>query len=111
MLSGIILQPGAWDRTRGPLDDVLIARVTMKDVASPLTLWTKPGNTVGRVTVTDLNATGVYRSALSVESWSDSPITNVVIRNAQIEFTGGGQAEQANQPVKGPGVDARTLPA
>jgi hypothetical protein len=111
MLSGIILQPGAWDATRGPLDDVLISRVTMKEVASPLTLWSKPGNTVGRVTLTDLHATGVYRSALSVESWSDAPITNVVIRGAQIEFTGGGQAEQATQPVKGPGVDARPLPA
>src|SRR5262249_564983 len=55
--------------------------------------------------------TGVYRSALSVESWADAPITNVVVRNASIEFLGGGKAEQALQPVKGPGVDARALPA
>jgi len=53
----------------------------------------------------------VYRSALSVESWAAAPITNVVIRNANIEFAGGGKAEQAKQPVKGPGVDARPLPA
>jgi hypothetical protein len=111
MLSGIILQPGAWDPTRGPLDDVLISRVTMDRVASPVTLWTKPGNTVGRVTVTDLNATGVYRSALSIENWSDSPISNVVVRNSHIEFAGGGSAELARAPVKGPGVDARPLPA
>lgn len=51
------------------------------------------------------------RSALSVESWSDLPITNVVFRNASIEFDGGGKAEQARQAVKGPGVDARSLPA
>ncbi|HTD86288.1 MAG TPA: glycosyl hydrolase family 28-related protein, partial [Candidatus Binatia bacterium] len=80
MLSGIILQPGAWDRTRGLLDDVFIANNTMLDVASPITIWTKPGNTVGRVTISGLNATGVYRSALSVESWADEPITNVVLR-------------------------------
>lgn len=36
---------------------------------------------------------------------------NVVIRNANIEFVGAGKAEQAKQPVKGPGVDARPLPA
>ena len=111
MLSGIILQPGAWDETEGLLDDVLLANNTMHAVASPVTIWTKPGNPVGRITVAGLNATGVYRSALSIESWSDLPITNVVIRNASIEFAGGGKAEQAAQLVKGPGVDARPLPA
>jgi len=111
MLSGIILQPGAWDRTEGLLDDVLLSNNTMRNVASPVTLWTKPGNPVGRVTINGLNATGVYRSALSVESWSDLPITNVVLRNANLEFAGGGKAEQGQQPVKGPGFDARSLPA
>ncbi|HZR16943.1 MAG TPA: right-handed parallel beta-helix repeat-containing protein [Verrucomicrobiae bacterium] len=111
MLSGIILQPGAWDRTEGLLDEVLLSQNTMHDVASPVTIWTKPGNPVGRITVSGLTATEVYRSALSVESWSDLPITNVVVQDAHIEFAGGGKAEQANQPVKGPGVDARPLPA
>lgn len=111
MLSGIILQPGAWDATRGPLDEVLLADNIMQNVASPVTLWSKPGNTVGKVIVSGLNATGVYRSAISVESWTDAPITNVVIRNAQIEFAGGGQAWPAEQAVKGPSVDARPLSA
>jgi polygalacturonase len=111
MLSGIILQPGAWDKSDGLLDDVLLANNTMCNVASPVTIWTKPGNPVGRITVAGLNATGVYGSAVSVESWSDSPITNVVIRNANIEFLGGGKAEQTTQRVKSPGVDARSLPA
>jgi hypothetical protein len=111
MLSGIILQPGAWDATRGPLDDVLLANNVMEHVSSPVTLWTKPGNTVGKVTISGLTATGVYRSALSVESWANEPITNVVFRNAQIEFTGGGKRWPTNQTVRGPGVDARPLPA
>jgi hypothetical protein len=83
----------------------------MEQVASPVTLWTKSGNAVGRVTISGLNATGVYRSALSVESWADAPITNVVVRNASIEFTGGGEAWPVEQTVNGPGVDARPLPA
>ena len=33
------------------------------------------------------------------------------IRNAQMEFAGGGPVAQALQLVKGPGVDARPLPA
>ena len=111
MLSGIILQPGAWDATRGPLDDVFIANNVMQHVASPVTLWTKPGNTVGKVTISGLDATGVYRSAFSAESWTDSPITNVVLRGVRAEFSGGSKAWFTNQTVKGPGVDARPLPA
>jgi hypothetical protein len=110
MLSGIILQPGAWDKTEGLLDEVFIADNRMRDVASPITIWTKPGNPVGRITVSGLNATGVYRSAISIESWSELPITNVVLRGLNVEFTGGGRAEQGNREVKGPGVDARPLP-
>ncbi|MGI8604425.1 MAG: glycoside hydrolase family 28 protein [Verrucomicrobiales bacterium] len=111
MLSGVILQPGAWDVTRGALDDVLLANNVMQDVASPVTLWNKSGNTVGRVTIIGLRATGVYRSALSVESWADAPITNVVLRDVQVEYSGGGNAWPAEQTVKGPGVDARPLPS
>jgi hypothetical protein len=110
MLSGIILQPGGWDRTEGPLDDVLLANNVMRDVTSPITIHTKPGNRGGRITISGLDATGVYRAALSVESWADEPITNVVLRNARIEYTGGGRAEQAAQPVRAPGADARALP-
>jgi hypothetical protein len=111
MLSGIILQPGAWDATRGPLDDVLVAHNVMQHVASPVTIWTKPGNTVGKVTISGLTATDVYRSAFSVESWTEEPITNVIFRNVQVEFVGGGKAWATNQIVKGPGFDARPLPS
>jgi hypothetical protein len=111
MLSGIILQPGAWDKTDGPLDEVFLANNSMRDVASPVTIWTKPGNPVGRITISGLNATGVYRAAISVESWSDLPISNVVVRNVTVEFAGGGKADAAKQSVKGLGVDARPLPA
>lgn len=111
MLSGIILQPGAWDATRGALDDVLISQVTMDKVASPVTIWNRSGNTVGRVTISGLHATGVYRSPLSVESWADEPIDQVVIRDTSIEYIGGESAGPSGKPVARPGTDARPLPA
>jgi hypothetical protein len=111
MLAGIILQPGAWDATRGPLDDVFIANNVMQNVASPLALWTKPGNTVGRVTVSGLHATGVYRAGISVESWADEPMTNVTLRDVEVEYDGGGKAWAADQKLGAPSVDARPLPS
>lgn len=111
MLSGIILEPGTWDATEGPLDDVLVTDNSMENVTSPITLWSKPGNSIGRVVVDGLKATGVYRSALSVESWAVEPARDVVIRDAQIEFAGGGKAEDADKKVTGPHVDSIPPPA
>jgi hypothetical protein len=81
----------------------------MHNVASPVTIWNKPGNTVGRITVNGLAATGVYRSPVSVESWAENPITNVVFRNVNVTYTGG-ETNQAGQSIRAPGVDARKLP-
>lgn len=111
MLSGIILQPGAWDATRGQMDEVLLSDITMWGVASPVTLWLKKGNTAGRVTIERLNATGVYRAPMSVESWWDAPVTNVVLRDISVEFEGGIISTSKVASITGPGVDARPLPA
>lgn len=111
MLAGLCLQPGAWDRTEGVLDDVQISQVTMHNVTTPLHLSLKPGNTAGRITIDRLTATGAYRAAASIESWAQEPIDTVVLRDVSMEFTGGGTPEQARMEVRSPGVDARPLPA
>ena len=111
MLAGICLQPGAWDRTRGELDDVFISDIAMTNVTTPFHFMMKPGNTAGRITVTRASATGVYRAACSVESWAETPFKNVTFRDVDIEFEGGGSADQVPSQVKSPGVDARPLPA
>jgi polygalacturonase len=110
MLGAIYLQPGGWDATTGPLDDVLIENNVMKDVASPVTVCVKPGNTVGNITVDGLRATGVYRAAMSVETWAETPIDQVVLRNVRIDYTGGGTASQAAENVPPPKIDPRSLP-
>jgi hypothetical protein len=111
MLAGLCLQPGAWDRTEGELDNVHDSDLTMHDVTTPLYFAVKEGNTVGRVTVDGLKATGAYRAAMSVEGWASEPIGRVSLRDVEVEFTGGGTAEQAAAQVKSPRVDARPLPA
>jgi len=111
MLSGLNIQPGAWDATEGVLDDVQISDITMHNVSSPFHFSLKPGNTAGRIVVNRVTATGAYRAASSVESWADAAFANVVFRDVTIEYTGGGTKEQAGMSVKSPGVDARPLPA
>lgn len=111
MLAAINLQPGAWDSTTGQLDEVLISDVTIRDTTTPFHFVTKPGNTVGRITVERASISGAYLAAASVESWAESAMTNVVFRDVNLEFTGGGKPDPKLANVKGPGVDARPLPA
>jgi hypothetical protein len=111
MLSGLNLQPGAWDATEGELDDVLISDITMHNVNTPFHFSLKPGNTAGTIVVNRVTATGAYRAASSVESWAETAFANVVFRDVTIEYTGGGTKQQASMSVKSPGVDARPLPA
>jgi hypothetical protein len=111
MLAGINLQPGAWDATKGDLNDVLISDVTMKNVATPFHFLIKPGNTAGHILVSRVDATGVYRAACSVESWADAPFRDVTFRDASVEFEGGGTSQKVPKEIKAPGVDARPLPA
>ena len=112
MLSGIILQPGGWDACEGPLEDVLISDVTMKNVASPVTIHLRrPGNTADGITVTRLTATGVYRAAASVEAWAGTPVGRVVFRDVSIEYAGGGKKPEEGLEVRKPGLDARGLSA
>lgn len=111
MLAGLCLQPGAWDKTEGPLDHVQISNITMHNVTTPLHLSLKPGNTAGQIQVSNLTATGAYRYAASLESWAETPIQSVTLRNINLQFTGGGTPEQARIPIRTPPVDARPLPA
>ncbi len=111
MLAGINLQPGAWDATKGSLDNVMISDVTMHNVCTPFHFSLKPGNTAENVVVNRVTATGVYRAASSVESWAQTPFEDVVFRDVTIDYIGGGTREQAHIRVKSPGVDARPLPA
>jgi hypothetical protein len=111
MLAGLNLQPGAWDATKGSLDNVLISDITMHNVSTPFHFSLKPGNTAGNIIVNRVSATGVYRAASSVESWAETAFKNVVVRDITIEYVGGGTKKQALTDVKSPGVDARPLPA
>jgi len=112
MLSGVNLQPGAWCACDGPLQDVLLAGCTMKDVACPVNIWLKrPGNTAEGVVISGLAATGVYRAAASVESWSGTPVGSVAFRDVHLSYMYAETRERPPKEATPPEVDVRPLPA
>jgi len=111
MLAALCLQPSAWGQQVGPLEDVSARDLTIRDVSCAFHVVVRPGNTARKLTFERVQATGVYRAAASVESWGEPTFADVVFRDVQIEYTGGGTADDATLPVRQPGVDARKLPA
>jgi polygalacturonase len=110
MLAGLCLQPGAWDRTSGAMEQVNVSDITMHNVTTPLFCVVKPGNTADGIRISRLTATGAYLTASSVECWADAPMRNVTLSDVSIAFSGQDRGNQ-NAVVKGPGVDGRPLPA
>ena len=93
-----------------PPDGTHEANNTMRNVATPVQVSLKSGNTAGEIIVERLNASGVYRAACSVESWTDDPIERFVLRDVSIEYEGGGKRSEASSQLPKPGLDARRLP-
>ena len=108
--AGICLQPSGWSPMPGLLDDILLADLTMHNVQTAFHIVIKPGNTAGNIHVERVSASGLYGMASSVESWADTPMTNVVFRDVTIEYRGGGQPAAKLKPVRAPGRGARALP-
>jgi hypothetical protein len=110
-LIGITLQPGAWERMPGPLDQVRISNVTMHHVKCPFMFFVKPGSRGGRVEVNRATATGVYEAACSVESWVDEPFDEVIFRDVDIAYAFAPEAAAADGEVVEPKHGSRPLPA
>lgn len=111
MLAAVCLQPGAWTPTPGRMDDVWLHDLTMKEVSTPFHIATREGNTFGRLLIERIRARGAYRAPISVEAWGEPTFDEVVLRDLEAEFTGGGTDADAALEARRPGVDARKLPA
>jgi polygalacturonase len=119
MLAAIILQPSAWSPTPGPLNDVRISDITIRNVACALHVSIREGNTADRLTFEKITATDIYSAAVSLESWADTPIGDVTIRQLKVEYTPDavidprlGRKPVVQDPIRKPGVGVwnRKLP-
>ena len=86
--AAINLEPGAWGKAPGRIDDFVIRRVKAERVLTPLSVTLGDDNSAGKILVKDLVARGITRMALSVKTWGSAPTDKVVIRHADLQFTG-----------------------
>jgi hypothetical protein len=127
MGAAICIQPSSpWAETPGSVDELHISDIDMENVYTPLHLAAHAPSTIGDVTMERVRARGVYRAAISLESWSDEPIGHVSLRDWDVQFVGGrgplfadppeaiyslARAQDSAWTVKPPDENPRPLPA
>ena len=57
MLAGICLQPSAWEPMPGPMNNIRISDLTMREVTTPFHIVTRAGNTAGSLLIERVTAT------------------------------------------------------
>jgi len=110
MLSAIILQPGGWGKAEGMLENVSIREITIDNVDNPIMIILNEGNQGKGITIENVTATRINKSACSVESWKGGEFEDVTFKNVHIEYQGHAETELAQLVPGQPHVDARQLP-
>lgn len=87
--AAINIEPGAWREAPGRLDNIVISHVDAVCVLTPLSVTLGDDNSLGRIVVEDMSATGITRMAMSVKSWGEKAFSDrVTIRRCNLEFIG-----------------------
>ena len=119
MLAALCIQPSSWTPTPGPLEDLHVSDVTMRNVACALHVSLREDNSGSRLVFERLMAKGVYGPAISVESWADQPLGTVSLRDIDVEYAPGafvdprvGDTLKIQSPIQKPGASPsmRKLP-
>jgi len=86
-LAALLYQPGAWGQAPGESDDILFARLKVRNVQTVLHVGARPGCPIGRLVAEDIDATDVYGPASSIEGWHKSPVRDAVLRRFRAQHT------------------------
>lgn len=84
--AAINLEPGGWGPAPGRLDSIRILRNDIASVLTPLCVTLGNENSLGCITVEDMQARGITRMAMSVKSWGAALTDKVVMHRCRMEF-------------------------
>lgn len=85
---GIIIEPGAWGKAPGRLDNISISHCQMRQVLAPVCVTLGEDNSMGTITIDHLTARDITRMALSVKSWGSARTDRVVMKHCDMQFRG-----------------------
>ena len=89
MLSAIVLQPGAWGATPGPIRNITIRNIRVNNATNLFALYPGKNNEVSSIRLQKIKATDIGPKAIQIENWEpSSTIRNVSLTDLDIEYRG-----------------------
>lgn len=89
MLSAIVLQPGAWGATPGPIRNITIRNIRVNNATNLFALYPGKHNEVSDIRLQKIKATDIGPKAIQIENWEpSSTIRNVSLSDLDIEYKG-----------------------
>lgn len=110
MLSGILLQPGAWFPAFGEVKDILISSCSFDQLDNPFLVTLNEGNRGERICLEHIRGTRLMKAAASVESWGDSSLKDVRLSDVSLSYVGNKDQEIVGRTPSKPLTDYRALP-
>lgn len=109
-LSAIIIQPGGWGKSEGPIHNVWVHDIDIDLYNTPFTMVLNEGNDTDNILVERLRAINIVLSGFSVESWKGGISGNVTFRDIYAEFQGKSDPKVKEIKLGQPGADSRAMP-
>ena len=115
MLSGIIVQPGAWFSAPGKVENISIRNCSFDRLDNPFLFTLNRGNEGKGIVLKNLKGHRLLRAAASIESWEEASWQDIELSDISLEYqenkeTSPRNADRSEEPLRRPSTDYRPLP-
>lgn len=110
MLAAIIIQPGGWDYSPGPSDNIYIHDITIDQMNGAVNFFLNRDNSASNVLVERVKATNIVLAGLSAESWNGGMFNKVTFSDIDVQFKGSENQEWANKVLSETSIESRSMP-
>lgn len=110
MLAAIIVQPGGWDYSPGPSDNIYIHDIKIDQMNAAVNLFLNRDNSSENVRVERVEATNIVLAGLSAESWNGCRFKNVVFEDIKVQFKGSDDKKLLDKKLTETSIESRSMP-
>lgn len=110
MLAAIIVQPGGWDYSPGPSDNIYIHDIKIDQMNAAVNFFLNRNNSSENVVVERVEATNIVLAGLSAESWNGGRFKSVRFSDINVQFKGSNDVNLKNKKLTETSIESRSMP-
>ncbi|MCQ2351637.1 MAG: glycosyl hydrolase family 28 protein [Paludibacteraceae bacterium] len=110
MLAAIIVQPGGWDYSPGPSDNIYIHDIKIDQMNAAVNFFLNRNNSSENVVVERVEATNIVLAGLSAESWNGGRFKSVRFSDIKVQFKGSNDVNLKNKRLTETSIESRSMP-